>query len=188
MLQRLTPITAEALIGRAIASFGEGRLAEVLEQLGAPAYLTDAHGRVTSFNTACIDFAGRTPVPGRDTWCVTWKLYTEEGQPMAHSECPMAMAIKEKRSVRGLLAFAERPDGTRVLFAPFPTPIHDDSGKLVGAVNLLIDITDRREAWRLRVEAQRCLRLALYIDDPATLEILKTMAAEYDQQADALEG
>jgi two-component sensor histidine kinase len=43
-------------------------------------------------------------------------------------------------------AVAERPDGTRVPFIPYPTPIHDESGKLVGAVNMLVDITDRKRA------------------------------------------
>jgi two-component sensor histidine kinase len=42
-------------------------------------------------------------------------------------------------------AIAERPDGTRRPFLPFPTPIHDLSGNLFGAVNMLVDITDRKE-------------------------------------------
>ena len=65
---------------------------------------------------------------------------------MAHDECPMAIALKEDRIVRGMEAVAERPDGTRVPFIPYPTPIHDDAGKLVGAVNMLVDITDRKRA------------------------------------------
>jgi PAS domain-containing protein len=58
----------------------------------------------------------------------------------------MAIALKEDRAVRGAEAIAERPDGTRVPFIPFPTPLHDASGKLVGAVNMLIDITVRKRA------------------------------------------
>jgi two-component sensor histidine kinase len=48
--------------------------------------------------------------------------------------------------VRGMEAAAERPDGTRVPFIPYPTPLHDESGKLIGAVNMLVDITDRKRA------------------------------------------
>ena len=65
---------------------------------------------------------------------------------MAHDECPMAIALKADRAVRGMEAVAERPDGTRVPFIPYPTPIHDDAGKLVGAVNMFVDITDRKHA------------------------------------------
>ena len=58
----------------------------------------------------------------------------------------MAIALKENRAVRGAEAIAERPDGTRVPFIPYPTPLDDASGKLVGAVNMLVDITDRKRA------------------------------------------
>jgi two-component sensor histidine kinase len=58
----------------------------------------------------------------------------------------MAIALREDRIVRGMEAAAERPDGTRVPFVPYPTPIHDEAGNLVGAVNMLMDITDRKRA------------------------------------------
>jgi PAS domain S-box-containing protein len=48
--------------------------------------------------------------------------------------------------VLGEEAIAERPDGTRVPFIPYPVPLHDESGALVGAVNMLVDITDRNTA------------------------------------------
>src|SRR6185503_11703388 len=40
----------------------------------------------------------------------------------------------------------ERPDGTRVPFIPYPTPLFDETGKLTGAVNMLVDITERKRA------------------------------------------
>ena len=60
--------------------------------------------------------------------------------PAQAERCPMAVAIQEDRRVRGITAVAERPDGTRVHFMPFPTPLHDASDRLVGAVNVLIDL------------------------------------------------
>src|SRR5659263_369471 len=74
------------------------------------------------------------------------------GTPMPHDACPMAVALKENRIVRGQEAACERPDGTRVPFIPYPTPLHDESGKLVGAVNMLVDITERK-----RTEEQQAL-------------------------------
>jgi len=58
----------------------------------------------------------------------------------------MALALKEKRPIRGMEAVAERPDGTRVPFIPYPTPLFSRTGKLLGAVNMLVDITDRKLA------------------------------------------
>ena len=40
----------------------------------------------------------------------------------------MAQALKERRPIRGAEAIAERPDGTRVTFVPYPTLLHDASG------------------------------------------------------------
>ena len=58
----------------------------------------------------------------------------------------MAVALKENRSVRGVEAIAERPDGTRVPFIPYPTPLHDSEGRLIGAINMLVDISERKKA------------------------------------------
>jgi PAS domain S-box-containing protein len=122
------------------------RFRQLLEALPAAVYTTDAEGHVTFYNQAAIDFAGRTPQLGKDRWCVSSRLYAANGEPMPHDECPMAVALKEDRPVRGVEAIMERPDGARVHFIPFPTPLHDASGELIGAVNMLVDISDRKKA------------------------------------------
>jgi PAS domain S-box-containing protein len=124
----------------------EQRLQELLAAIPAAIYTTDAEGKVTYFNQAAVDLAGRTPVLGSDEWCVTWKLYNPDGTPLPLDECPMAVALKEGRAIRNAEAVAERPDGTRVPFIPFPTPLRDASGKIVGAINMLVDISERRQA------------------------------------------
>src|SRR4029077_10528970 len=133
-------------------AFGDRQWRELLDALPAAIYTTDASGRITFFNAAAVEFSGRTPEIGSDQWCVTWRLYWPDGRPMAHDECPMARALKEDRPIRGQEAVAERPDGTRVPFMPYPTPLFDGVGRLVGAVNLLMDITDQKRA---QAEAQR---------------------------------
>jgi len=183
----MTPASAspEDMISLALAAArnGEAELHALLETLPAPIYLTDADGWVTFFNSACIDFAGRTPALGEDRWCVTWKLYSEDGAFLPHENCPMAVAIKERRPVRGAVAAAERPDGTRVMFTPYPTPLPGEDGELAGAVNILIDVTDQRQAGALRAQAMRCRRLAQSVTDQQAVDTLLLMAAEYDEKA-----
>jgi PAS domain S-box-containing protein len=58
----------------------------------------------------------------------------------------MAIALKENRIVRGAEAIGERPDGTRVWFTPYPTPLRDSEGRVVGGINMLVDITERKQA------------------------------------------
>src|SRR5665213_217754 len=75
----------------------DDELKAALDQLPAPIYVTDAEGFITYFNPSCVGFAGRTPAIGKDQWCVTWKLYTDDGKFLPHDSCPMADAIKAKR-------------------------------------------------------------------------------------------
>jgi PAS domain S-box-containing protein len=113
--------------------------------LGVAAYTTDAAGRITFFNDAAADLWGRRPALGEE-WCGSWRLYWTDGRPMRHDECPMAIALRENRPVRGEEAIAERPDGTKVAFLAYPTPLCDASGRLVAALNVLVDVTERRRA------------------------------------------
>jgi two-component sensor histidine kinase len=57
----------------------------------------------------------------------------------------MAIALKEDREVRGIDAILKRPDGTLVPFLPYPTPLHDTDGRLAGAVNVLVDISQHKQ-------------------------------------------
>jgi len=162
-------------------------LFQALDQIPAPIYVTDAEGVVRHFNPWCHAFAGRVPVAGKDRWCVTWKLYTCDGEFLPHERCPMAQAIRQGRAIRGMIALAERPDGTRVTFMPFPTPIFSQSGELEGAINMLVDITEPRQAQDLHEQASRCSRLSAQIGDQQASEALALMAVQYAIKAAALE-
>ena len=117
---------------------------QVLSGLPAAVYTTDAAGRLTYYNEAAAELWGQRPLLGSTEWCGSWKLYWPDGTPMPHTDSPMAIALREDRPVRGMEAACERPDGTRVPFIPYPTPLHDEAGRLVGAVNMLVDITERK--------------------------------------------
>jgi PAS domain-containing protein len=173
-------------VARAVLEGGDG-LCATLDELDAPIYVTDATGLVTHFNAACIGFSGRTPRAGKDRWCVSWKLYTNDGEELPHAVCPMAVALREKRPIRGVTAIAERPNGERVAFMPLPTPVFDGNGVLIGAVNMLIDVTDLRQADELRAQADRCRRLARGLSDRSAAEVLNAMATEYAGKAADLE-
>jgi PAS domain S-box-containing protein len=120
------------------------RYPEILEALPVAVYATDAAGRITFFNEAAAALWGRRPVLGQELWCGSWRIYMPDGTPLPHEQCPMAVALREDRPVRNVDAIAERPDGTRIRFMPYPTPLHDAFGALIGAVNILVDITTLR--------------------------------------------
>ncbi|GAA4110912.1 sensor histidine kinase [Aminobacter aganoensis] len=134
----------------------------LLGPLPAAAYTTDANGRITYFNDAAAELWGHTPEIGKDEWCGSWRLRTADGDPLAHSDCPMALALREGRAIRGAEAIAERPDGTLVPFLAFPAPLRDGSGKITGAINLLIDISAQKQA---EVQTMRLASIVESSDD-----------------------
>ncbi|MEZ0243175.1 MAG: PAS domain-containing protein [Sphingomonas sp.] len=158
-----------------------------LDALPAAIYLTDAYGNVTHHNRACESFTGRTPRAGRDRWCVSHKLFTSDGDPLPHDRCPMALALKQGREIRGIEAIAERPDGSRVRFIPYPTLLHHDDGSVAGAFNMLVEVSESARAIELRAQAERCRRLGSEVLDRRTLDTLQAMASEYDEEAARLE-
>jgi PAS domain S-box-containing protein len=116
----------------------------LVDDLPAAVYTCDLEGRVTSYNRAAAALWGREAVIGQDLWCGSWRIFRPDGAPLPLDQCPMAVSIREQRPVRGEEILIERPDGTRRQVMPCPDLIRDQSGQVVGAVNMLVDVTERK--------------------------------------------
>jgi len=144
---------------------------EMVEALPVAIYTTDAEGRLTYFNAAAVKLSGRVPELGTDRWCVTWKIFLPDGTLLPHDQCPMAIALKGAEVPTGIECIAERPDGSRFWFTPCPAVVRDAEGRIIGGINLLMDITDRKNA---EIEASEQFRAII----ETTPECVKIVAPD----------
>lgn len=119
---------------------------ELVRALPTAAYMCNADGLITLFNEAAVTLWGRTPQLGQEYWCGSSKMFRLDGSPLPLDQSSIAVTLREGRPVRGEEIIIERPDGTRRNVMPHPEPIRDTSGKMVGIVNMLLDITDQKKA------------------------------------------
>lgn len=130
----------------------ERHLRAVINALPVAIYATDAEGKLTHFNQTAVEFSGCVPELGNDKWCKELHLFHPDGSPMPYEECPMAIALREGRPLFGVEAMAERPDKTRVNFIAHPTPLRDTAGNIIGGINMLIDISERKRLDQVLLE------------------------------------
>ena len=131
-------------------------LRQVLDALPAAVFMVNARGKLTYVNRAAAELVTHEPKIGEDDWHTTFRLFTPDGLEMPHEQRPMTIALKTNRAIWGVEAMARRADGTLIPVMPFPTPIHDECGNLSGAVNMFVDMSERKQAedmFRNAVEA-----------------------------------
>ena len=114
---------------------------ELFKSLWSALYTTDADGWLTYYNEAAARLWGYRPALGEARWCGSWRIFTSDGANLPLDQCPMAVALKEGRAVRGVQTVLERPDSSRQSFMPYPTPLYDRTGKLIGGSNILLPLS-----------------------------------------------
>jgi len=123
----------------------ERQLRDMIENMPEAVYTCDQQGFLKIYNKAAVKLWGREPVAGKDRWCGSWKLYNPDGTILPHDSSPMAIALKDARPVLGKEILVQRPDGQVRHILPSPAPMFNASGELTGTVNMLLDITDKKE-------------------------------------------
>lgn len=121
-------------------------LHRMLAHLPAAAYTCSPDGLITWFNARAAELWGRTPKLNdpADRYCGSFRLFNTEGQPIEHAACWMAMAIRDRREYLAQEIVVERPDGSRATVLAYATPILDEAGNIASAMNMLVDISERK--------------------------------------------
>lgn len=128
-----------------------------LELLPAGAYTCDAEGRITWFNELAAVLWGRRPELDDDAvrYCGSVSLLSPHMQPIEHRACWMALALRDRRAYLGQEIVIVRPDHSQVTVLAYATPLMDEHGQLTGAVNILVNISDRKRVEQLLADANR---------------------------------
>jgi PAS domain S-box-containing protein len=120
----------------------------LLESLPVGAYTCDVEGLITYYNPCAAALWGRAPKLNdpEDRFCGSFRLYSVDGHPISHEQCWMALALKERREYNKEEIIISRPNGEHVVAMVHAAPFVDDRGALLGAINVLVDITNRKSA------------------------------------------
>jgi PAS domain S-box-containing protein len=124
----------------------ERKLRELLGALPAAIHTTDTAGRITFCNKAAVDLWGVSPELGKDKCSDLGRLYYPDGTLMPVDVCPTKLCLMERRALKGREAIFERSDGRRIPIIPYPVPLTDEEGQVVGVVSMKLDISERKKA------------------------------------------
>jgi PAS domain S-box-containing protein len=169
------------------AGDSELRYRTLFDLVPVAVYSTDAEGVIRECNHRAVELWGREPDRRGERFCGSFKIFHPDGTPMPHKECPMARVLQgEELDPTELEIIVEKPDGTRKNVEVSPRVLRNEAGEIVGAINCLYDITDRKEATEASRESEERFRLlvegardyAMFLLDPKNVITFWSSGAE----------
>ena len=136
-------------------------------------YTCNADGIIQEYNRRAVELWGREPGQNgeKPRFRGAYKIYYPDGRYMPHEESPMARLLRgEKLKAEDLEIIIERPDGERRHVIPAPRILKNIHGKIIGAINSLFDITERKRA------EKAAMRLAAVVQSSHDAIAAKTLS------------
>ena len=133
-----------------------GWLRAVLEHVPVGVILFDEHRRL-SFNRRTEELLGMRLSPQRGAAQYQDRIRYPDGTPVPPGELVSARVLRSGETVAAAEFIIERPDGTRIPVLGSAGPITDESGKMIGAVGVFQDISERMRAAELIRTNERLL-------------------------------
>lgn len=124
----------------------EQRFRELVDLLPIAVYVCDRDGVITQFNRHCVTLWGRAPRCGdpQERFNGAHKIYLPDGIPLSHEDLPIAQVLRQIIPQQNRELVIERPNGSRITVLVNPIPLWNKEREIIGAVNCMVDITDRK--------------------------------------------
>lgn len=132
---------------------------QFLESLPVAASVCDVAGRLIAFNEAAVVLWGRRPEAGKEHWTGAWKLFNLDGSPLALEHTALALTLKRGVAVAGNEVILERPGGERHHVISHPQLLRDENGLVVGALDVLVDVTEHIQYQLLKKQTDELSRM-----------------------------
>jgi PAS domain S-box-containing protein len=159
----------------------EVRFRNTIETLPVAVYLCDRNGMIQAYNAMAAELWGRRPTIGEpaDRYCAAFRHFRADGSPFALKDSPMAETLRTGVAWRNLELTLEAADGCRRQVIVNISPLRDDQGEVIGAINCFLDMTERQRALAALQESEHRFREVtesidevFWLKDVATNEIV----------------
>ncbi|MDI1480159.1 PAS domain S-box protein [Polyangium sp. y55x31] len=133
----------------------ERLLRQVLETLPVGVWVIDEHGTILLGNPAGQRVWAGARYVGIEQYDIFKGWWVDTGKPITPEEWGAARAVRKGETSLNELIEIETLDGTRKIILHSAAPVRDDEGRILGAVVVNEDVTERR---RLEAERERLVQ------------------------------
>lgn len=120
-------------------------LKQVAGYLAMPVFVVDEDGALEYYNEPAEELLGqRYEETGQiplETWAKIWYVTDLDGRPLAPDELPVAVAVRNRHPVLGIVSI-RRPDGSDRQLAITALPFEAADGTHLGAFAIFWDSSD----------------------------------------------